>query len=78
MQTHVAEQVHTKWGASRGLWGLNGFEHDHGEEDANLCLQRMPELGHEGKEDTAGEGKSLWDGGCAVLQQAEAQVLLDG
>ena len=74
----MQQSGYTKWSSSWGLWRLNGFEHDHGEEDANFCLQRMPEFGHEGEEDAAGEGKSLWDGRGAVLQQAEAQVLLDG
>ena len=71
-------QVLTKRSASRNLGSLNGLQHDHGKEDANLCLEGVPELGHEGEEDAAGQGKGLGNGGGAVLQQAQAQVLLDG
>lgn len=67
----------TKWSALWNLGGFNGFQHDHGEEDTNLCLERVPELGHQGEKDAAGQGKGLWDGGCAVLQQTETQILLD-
>ncbi len=50
----LTAQVLTKRSASRGLGSLNGLQHDHGEEDANLCLEGVPELGHEGEKDAAG------------------------
>ena len=68
----------TKWGACRDLGCFNGFQHDHGEEDTDFCFEGVPELSHEGEEDAAGQGKGLWNGGAAILQQAQAQVLLDG
>ena len=71
-------QWRTEWGALWSLGGLNCFQHDHREENADLCLERVSELGHEGEKDAAGQGKGLWNGGGAVLQQTEAQILLDG
>ena len=76
LQQTVFQQL-TKRSALRNLRRFNCFQHDHGKENANLCLERVPELGHQSEEDAAGQGKGLWDGGCAVLQQTEAQVLLD-
>lgn len=67
----------TKWGALRSLRSLNCFQHDHWEENADFCLERVPEFGHQGEEDAAGQGKCLGYGGRAVLQQTEAQILFD-
>ena len=44
----------------------------------NLSLQVLAELGHEGEEDGAAEAQRGGHRRLAVLQQAEAQVLLDG
>lgn len=70
-------QQRTKWSALWSLRCFDCFQHDHWEEHANLCLEGMSEFGHQGEKDAAGKGKSLGNGGGAILQQTEAQVLLD-
>ena len=51
---------------------LNGSQQHHGEEQTDLCLQAVPELGHQGVEDAASEGLCLQEptrseivGGCS-------------
>ena len=44
---HVGLRAHSCW--------LDGAQQHHGEEQADLCLQAVPEFGHEGVEDAARE-----------------------
>ena len=57
---------------------LNDSQQDHGEEHADLGLERVAEFGDEREEDGAGERLRLGDAAGHILQQAQAQVLLDG
>ena len=57
---------------------LNGAQEDHREEDAHFRLERVAELGQQRVEDRAGQRLGGRDGAGRVLQQRQAQVLLDG
>mmetsp|Transcript_7198 Transcript_7198/g.21190 ORF Transcript_7198/g.21190 Transcript_7198/m.21190 type:complete len:341 (-) Transcript_7198:2030-3052(-) len=61
---------------ARSRW-LDGAQQDHGEEHANLRLQGVPELADEGQEDAAAQPQRVRVGRGAVLEQAQAQVVLD-
>ena len=69
----------TCWGGGCvGGWGLDCLEQDHGEEDAHFRLEGVPELDQQGVEDGAGQRLGGRDVAGRVLEQGEAEVLLDG
>ena len=66
-------------GRERGaVHHLEGLEHEHGEEEAHLRLERRPKLGQEGEEDGARQLVRRGNRGRRVRHHRVAQVLRDG